>query len=53
MSETTTVKLAQSNEILDLFSDFKTISIAEEYCLDLGGDTPHYSGIIKYIGQKI
>lgn len=49
----TYVSFFAKNEILDLFSDFKTISIAEEYCLDLGGDTPHYSGIIKYIGQKI
>ena len=49
----TYVSFFAKNEILDLFSDFKTISIAEEYCLDLGGATPHYSGIIKYIGQKI
>ena len=49
----TYVSFFTKNEILDLFSDFKTISIAEEYCLDQGGDTPHYSGIIKYIGQKI
>lgn len=49
----TYVSFFAKNEILDLFSDFKTISIAEEYCLDLGGDTPHYSGIIKYIGKKI
>ena len=49
----TYVSFFTKDEILDLFSDFKTISIAEEYCLDLGGDTPYYSGIIKYIGQKI
>lgn len=47
------LNLLSGNEILDLFSDFKTISIAEAYFGDQGGDTPHYSGIIKYIGQKI
>ena len=40
-------------EILKLFIDFKTILISEEYCLDQGIETPHYAGIIKYIGQKI
>ena len=49
----TYVSFFTKDEILNLFSDFKTISIAEEYCLDQGGDIPHYSGIIKYIGQKI
>lgn len=49
----TYVSFFTKQEILELFSDFKTISIAEEYCLDLGRDIPHYSGIIKYIGQKI
>lgn len=49
----TYVSFFTKQEILELFSDFKTISIAEEYCLDLGGETPHYCGIIKYIGQKI
>lgn len=49
----TFVSFFTKNEILDLFSDFKTISISEEYFLDLGNDTPYYSGIIKYTGQKI
>lgn len=49
----TYVSFFTKNEILDLFSDFRTISIAEEYFWDQGVDTPHYSGIIKYIGQKI
>lgn len=41
------------NEILELFSDFNTILISDEYSMDLGHSTPHYHGIIKYIGQKI
>ena len=49
----TYVSFFAKNEILDLFSNFRTISIAEEYFWDQGVDTPHYSGIIKYIGQKI
>ena len=49
----TYVSFFSKDEILTLFSDFKTIFISEEYCLDQGGDTPYYSGIIKYIGQKI
>lgn len=49
----TYVSFFTKQEILNLFSDFRTISIAEEYCLDQGRNTPHYSGIIKYIGQKI
>lgn len=49
----TYISFFTKDEILNLFSDFKTICIAEEYFLDQGKDTPHYSGIIKYIGQKI
>ncbi len=49
----TYVSFFTKNEILDLFNDFKTISITEEYCLDQCGKTTHYSGTIKYIGQKI
>ncbi len=49
----TFVSFYTKNEILDLFSDFKTISISEEYFLDQGDDIPYYSGIIKYVGQKI
>ncbi len=41
------------DEISNLFKDFKTICISDEYCLDLDGKTMHYSGFIKYIGQKI
>lgn len=40
-------------EMLDLFSDFKTIYISQEYSLDYRGEIPHYAGVIKYIGQKI
>ena len=39
-------------EIQNLFKDFETISISEQFFLDLGGLEPHYSGVIKYIGQK-
>ncbi len=48
----TFVSFFTKNEILDLFNDFQTISISEEYSLDQGSNTPYYSGIIKYIGQK-
>ena len=41
------------NEILELFSDFDTIFISNEYSMDLEHGTPHYHGIIKYIGRKI
>lgn len=40
------------DEILQLFSDFTTIFIANEYSMDLGHGKPHYHGMIKYIGQK-
>ena len=40
-------------EILDLFSDFKTIYISQEYLLEQKEDSSQYAGIIKYIGQKI
>lgn len=49
----TYVSFFTKEEILKLFSDFRTILISEEYCLDQGGETPHYAGVIKYIGQKI
>lgn len=49
----TYISFFTKEEILKLFSDFKTILISEEYCLDQGGEIPHYAGIIKYIGQKI
>lgn len=40
-------------EILDLFSDFKTIYISQEYLLEQKEDSSQYAGEIKYIGQKI
>ena len=49
----TYISFFTKEEILKLFSDFKTILISEEYCLDQGREIPHYAGIIKYIGQKI
>lgn len=49
----TYISFFTKEEVLKLFSDFKTILISEEYCLDQGGVTPHYAGVIKYIGQKI
>lgn len=49
----TYVSFFTKEEVLKLFNDFKTILISEEYCLDQGGETPHYAGVIKYIGQKI
>lgn len=41
------------DEISNLFKDFKTICISDEYCLELDSETHYYSGFIKYIGQKI
>ena len=49
----TYISFFAKDEILDLFKDFETICISDEYCLDLGGETPHYAGIIKYIGKRI
>ena len=49
----TYVSFFTKDEILNLFKDFKIISISDEYCLDLGGEIAHYSGFIKYIGKKI
>ena len=49
----TYISFFTKNEILDLFKNFKTISITEDYSLDIVGGSPHYSGVIKYIGQKI
>lgn len=48
----TFVSFFTKEEILKLFSDFKTILISDEYCLEQNRETPHYAGIIKYIGQK-
>lgn len=49
----TYVSFFTKEEMLDLFSDFKTIYISQEYSLDYRGEIPHYAGVIKYIGQKI
>lgn len=39
-------------ELLSIFTDFKTIYCAEGMGLDLSHDEPHYHGFIEYIGQK-
>lgn len=49
----TYVSFFTKKEILNLFNNFKTIYISQEYSLDQGGETPRYAGVIKYIGQKI
>lgn len=49
----TYVSFFSKEEVLNLFSDFRTVLISDSYCLDQGGETPHYAGVIKYIGQKI
>ena len=49
----TYVSFFSKEEILNLFSDFKTIFVSEEYCLEQNVETPRYAGVIKYIGQKL
>lgn len=49
----TYVSFFSKDEVLNLFSDFKTIFVSEEYCLEQNVETPHYAGVIKYIGQKL
>ena len=49
----TYISFFSKKEILNLFSDFKTIFVSEEYCLEQNVETPHYAGVIKYIGQKL
>ena len=49
----TYVSFFTRDEIQNLFKDFKTICISDEYRFDIGHDKPHYHGFIKYIGQKI
>ena len=49
----TYVSFFSKNEILELFKDFKTLYISDEYFLDNTHGSPHFHGIIKYIGQKI
>jgi len=41
------------NEILSLFSDFRSLYCADIECLDMGHGEPHSHGTILYIGQKI
>lgn len=40
------------DEVLELFSDFSTVLVSDEYCLDLSHGKPHYHGVIRYIGRK-
>lgn len=49
----TYVSFFTKEEVSNLFKDFKTICISDEYCLDLDSEITHYSGFIKYIGQKV
>ena len=49
----TYVSFFSKDEVLNLFSDFKTIFISEEYCLEQNAETPRYAGVVKYIGQKL
>ena len=49
----TYVSFFSKKEVLNLFSDFKTIFVSEEYCLEQNAETPRYAGVIKYIGQKL
>lgn len=53
ISDNTYSSYFSKKEILDLFSDCDTIFISDEYSIDLEHGTPHYHGIIKYIGRKI
>ncbi len=39
-------------ELLSLFSDFKTVYCAKGIELDIEHGEPHYHGFIKYMGQK-
>lgn len=49
----TYISFFTKDEILNLFKDFKTICISDEYCLEFAKETPRYTGFIKYIGKKI
>ena len=49
----TYVSFFSKKEVLNLFSDFKTIFVSEEYFLEQNAETPRYAGVIKYIGQKL
>lgn len=49
----TYISFFDKDEILKLFKDFKTLYVSQEYSLEQNNDSPHYAGIIKYIGMKI
>ena len=49
----TYISFFTKEEILNLFEDFKTICICDEYRLELDRETPYYAGFIRYIGQRI
>lgn len=51
-SENTYMSYYTKREILDLFTDLKTIMISDELSLDLSHGKPHYHGMIKYVGLK-
>ena len=51
-TENTYMSYFTRKEILDLFADFKTIMVSDEFSLDLSHDSPHYHGTIKYIGKN-
>ena len=48
----TYISFYTKEEVLNIFSDLKTVYISQEYSLDLGHGEPHYHGVIKYIGKK-
>ncbi len=49
----TYVSYFSKDEIKNLFSDFSTVMISDEFFMDLSHGSPHYHGVIKYIGRKI
>ena len=51
-SENTYMSYYTKKEILNLFEDFKTIMISDEFSIDLSHGNPHYHGMIKYLGLK-
>lgn len=40
------------DEVLDWFSEYKTISLSTTKCLDIGHGEPHYHGVIELLAQK-
>ena len=49
----TYISFFTKDEILALFEGFKALYISQEYSLEQNNDSPHYAGIIKYIGMKM